>query len=318
MGIDKSNVRFVIHADLPKNIENYYQETGRAGRDGAAAHCLLFFSRGDIPKIRYFIDQIADEKERSMAVEKLSQMAGFASHSVCRRKQILAFFGEDFPDHNCGACDICTGTAEQIDITVDAQIVMSAVSRTQQRFGIGHVVDIVVGADTKKMRELKHNEIRTYGAGRDKDKKHWRFIVDELLAQDMAQQVGDPYPALKLTPKGLNVLYGQEGAVALRRAQERRGARKRDGADSAEYDEILFSRLRALRRRLAEEHQVPPYIIFSDKTLCEMCRRFPETLSDLREISGVGEAKLERYGEEFIREIESYLRTQPGRPHRDL
>jgi ATP-dependent DNA helicase RecQ len=147
MGIDKSNIRFIVHADLPRNIESYYQETGRAGRDGEPAHCLLFFSRGDIPKIRYFVDQITDEKERSIALEKLNQMVGFAAHNVCRRKQLLSFFGEEYSSDNCGACDICSGSVEQIDITIDAQIIMSAMSRTQQRFGAGHIIDIVTGAD---------------------------------------------------------------------------------------------------------------------------------------------------------------------------
>lgn len=312
MGIDKSNVRFVVHADLPKNIESYYQETGRAGRDGEPARCLLFFSRGDIPKIRYFIDQITDDDERSIAIEKLNQMVGYASHNVCRRKHLLEFFGEDYPDDNCGTCDICTDAVEQIDITVDAQIIMSAISRTQQRFGIGHVIDIVTGADTKRIRELRHNEIKTYGAGKHRDKKHWRFLVNELLAQEMIEQEGDPYPVLKLTPKGLNVLYGKEEARALKREEAKTRAKPAGGREVGEYDETLFEKLRCLRKKIAEEHQVPPYVIFSDKTLHEMCRHFPATLFDMRRISGVGDAKLERYGEGFVEVIRGYLRDNPG------
>ncbi|MDH4233066.1 MAG: ATP-dependent DNA helicase, partial [Nitrospirota bacterium] len=163
MGIDKSNVRFVIHADLPKNIENYYQETGRAGRDGEPAHCLLFFSRGDIPKIRYFIDKMPDAVENSLAVEKLNRVIEYAEHAVCRRKRLLGFFGEDYPAHNCNSCDICTGVIEKTDITRDARIIMSAISRTGQRFGAGHISDIVAGAVTKRIRELKHNELKTFG-----------------------------------------------------------------------------------------------------------------------------------------------------------
>jgi ATP-dependent DNA helicase RecQ len=311
MGIDKSNVRFVLHADLPKNIEGYYQETGRAGRDGDPAHCLLFFGRGDIPKIRYFIDRIEDEGERSIALEKLNQTVRYASHNACRRRQLLGFFGEDYPEDNCGCCDICTGSVEQIDITGDAQILMSAISRTQQRFGIGHVIDIVTGADTKRIRELKHNEIKTYGTGKNKDKKHWRFLVDELLAQEMLRQEGDPYPVLKLTQKGLDVLYGKEEAKSLKR-QESVKTNVGKAVDSGQYDEALFERLRSLRKKIAEEHRVPPYVIFSDKTLHEMCRHFPSTLPDMRRISGVGDAKLERYGEDFTREIKRYLDENPG------
>lgn len=314
MGIDKSNVRFVIHADLPKNIEGYYQETGRAGRDGEPAHCILLFSRGDIPKIRYFIDRITDDEERAVAMDKLNQTVGFASHNVCRRRQLLGFFGEEFPGDNCGACDICTGSAEQMDITTDAQIIMSAISRTQQRFGIGQIIDIVTGADTKRIRELRHNELKTYGAGKHKDKKYWRFLVDELLAQDVILQDGDQYPVLKLAQRGSDILYGKEHITALKR-DEPKGKHKTVKVSSSEqYDEALFERLRAIRKELAESHQVPPYIIFSDKTLHEMCRQFPATLPDLRKISGVGDAKLERYGSDFIAEIKKYLKNNPGIP----
>jgi len=312
LGIDKSNVRFVVHADLPKNIESYYQETGRAGRDGDPAHCLLLFSRGDIPKIRYFIDQITDDGERSIAIEKLNQVVGFASHNVCRRKQLLEFFGEDYPDDNCEACDICTGSAEQIDITRDAQIIMSAISRTQQRFGTGHIIDIVTGADTKRIRELKHYEIRTYGAGKQKDRKHWRFLVNELLAQDLIRQEGDPYPVLKLTQKGSDVLYGKAEVKALKREEAGTGTKRAREDDSGQYDETLFEKLRGLRKKIAEEHQVPPYVIFSDRTLHEMCRLYPVTLPDMRRISGVGDAKLERYGEDFVAEVRKYRIDHPG------
>ena len=208
MGIDKSNVRFVVHADLPRHIEGYYQETGRAGRDGEPAHCLLYFSRGDIPKIRYFIDKMEDEGERRIAMEKLNQTVRFASHNVCRRKQLLSFFGEAYPAANCEACDICTGSVDRIDISTDARIFMSAMARTNERFGIVHIIDIVMGADTKRVRELGHHEIKTFGAGRLHDKNHWRFIVDELLAQELIKQDGDRYPVLKLTPKGAGVLTG--------------------------------------------------------------------------------------------------------------
>jgi ATP-dependent DNA helicase RecQ len=306
MGIDKSNVRFVVHADLPRHIEGYYQETGRAGRDGEPAHCLLFFSRGDIPKIRYFIDRMEDEGERRIAMEKLNQTVGFASHNVCRRKQLLSFFGETYPSANCEACDICTGSAERIDISTDARIFMSAMARTNERFGIVHIIDIVMGADTKRVRELGHHEIRTFGAGRHHDKHHWHFIVDELLAQELIKQDGDRYPVLKLTPRGAGVLTGTGEVFGLKREAVKAKVRRRKTVEGGPCDEALFERLRVIRKRIAGESHVPPYVIFSDKTLHEMCVHLPKTASEMRMISGVGDVKLERYGGEFLKEIRSH------------
>jgi ATP-dependent DNA helicase RecQ len=320
MGIDKSNVRFVIHGDLPKNIESYYQETGRAGRDGEPAHCVLFFSRGDIPRIRYFIDQIQDERERAIAVEKMNQTIRYASHNVCRRKQLLEYFGETYGEENCRTCDICAGTVEKVDVTVDAQKLMSAVSRTGQRFGITHIIDIVTGADTKRIRELCHHEIRTYGAGRDQGKMYWRFLTDELLAQELLCQEGGQYPVLKITRKGKGVLFGGEPVIALKREEARPRERVRRGGEHEPYDEALFQELRMLRKKLADHQGVPPFVIFSDRSLHEMCRCYPTTLSEMRRINGVGDVKLERYGDDFVGVVRSYLEAYPEitRPPRSL
>ncbi len=312
MGIDKSNVRFVIHADMPKNIEGYYQETGRAGRDGEPADCILFFSRGDIPKIKYFIDQTPEERERSIAQEKLYQMVRYASHNVCRRRQLLEYFGEEYNVDNCGTCDICTGTVEKVDVTIDAQVLMSAVSRTGQRFGITHIIDIVSGANTKKIRELEHEKIRTYGAGRDRDRNYWRFIVDELLAQEAIYQDGDRYPVLKLSDRGKRILFGKGTISALKREEPRKKLLTKSKSEFAPYDKVLFEKLRTLRKRLADTQGVPPYIIFSDRTLHDMCRSYPATLSDMAGISGVGDVKLGRYGEAFIKVIKPHREQDPA------
>ncbi|MDH4163127.1 MAG: DNA helicase RecQ [Nitrospirota bacterium] len=315
MGIDKSNVRFVVHADLPRHIEGYYQETGRAGRDGEPAHCLLYFGRGDIPKITYFINQMSDDAERTIAQEKLNQTIRFASYNACRRKQLLSFFGETYPLDNCRTCDICTGSVEKIDISTDSQIVMSAMARTNERFGITHIMDVVMGANTQRVRDLGHSSIKTFGAGKDKDKRHWQFIIGELLAQEFIRQDGDRYPVLKMTARGSDALRGKEPVFGIKREEPKASGRRRKISEGAAFDEQLFEKLRAVRKRLADEHHVPPYVIFSDKTLHEMCRHYPMSPADMRQVHGVGDVKLEKYGAVFLGELRAY-RENEGRSNK--
>ena len=309
MGIDKSNVRFVIHGDLPKSLESYYQETGRAGRDGEQAHCMLLFGSGDIPKIRFFVNQIADEQELKVASRQLNEMIRFASVNACRRRQLLAYFGESYSRDNCGACDVCTDIVERVDATVEARMVISVIARTGERFGITRVVNIVVGADTRQIRQRRLDRLKTYGVGKDRPKQHWRRIVDELIAQECITRTEDQYPVLRLTDKGRRLLAGNERFMAIKPAVK---LQPRHAAVWAEdYNRDLFEKLRQLRRELSIKGKMPPFIIFSDRTLHEMARHFPSTLNEMRAVNGVGDVKLSEYGMLFLNAIRGFLETNP-------
>lgn len=305
MGIDKSNVRFVIHGDLPKNIESYYQETGRAGRDGEPAHCLLLFRNGDIPKARIFINRMTDDGERRVASCQLNEMIRFASVNVCRRRQLLAYFDESYTQENCGACDVCTDTVERVNASTEAQMVMSAIARTQERFGVNQIVDIVTGADTQQIRQRRLNRIKTYGVGRDKPKRHWRRIVDELIAQECISRTEDDYPVLRLTDKGRQVLSGKKAFFAIKPVEIR--PPRAHGLGEAVQNPDLFEELRRLRRELARLRSIPPYVVFSDKTLHEMARRLPGSLDEMRTVNGVGDVKLDEYGTSFLNVIQQFI-----------
>ena len=305
MGIDKSNVRFVVHGDLPKNIEGYYQETGRCGRDGEPAHCLLLFGRGDIPRLRYFIDRIDNRRERSIATEKLNRMADYAALTVCRRRNLLGYFGEDYPGETCGACDVCSDSWESVDVTTEARMVMSAVVRTRHRFGAGYIVDVVWGADTKKIRQNGHDRLKTFGVGRHRTKKFWRSLIDALIARECLLPTDDRYPLLLLAAKGARVLRGEQ-SLSIMQPREKPAAKA--AAAAVRYDGQLFERLRRVRRDLARRENVPPFIIFSDKILHDMCRLFPQTDRELLGISGVGQTRYEKYGSAFLSEIAAFVR----------
>jgi len=310
MGIDKSDVRYVVHGDLPKHLEGYYQETGRAGRDGEPATCLLFFSRSDIPRIRYFIDQIEDEDERKHAQRCLREMASYAGTHTCRRSHLLAYFGEPYPDAQCGACDVCTGGVEKVESTRDAQILLSAIYRSRERYGATHIIDIVSGANTQRIREQGHDNLKTFGAGRDKPKSHWFMILDNLIAQGIVVQTDDRFPILRLAGPARDVLFRGRDVFVLKQEESARESKKRVQSEIL-GDPGLFEELRALRKQLADDQGTPPFVIFSDRTLHAMAHYFPTTDEEMGKISGVGHHKLEAYGTPFSQIIDAYLATHP-------
>ncbi len=307
MGIDKSNVRFVVHYDLPKNIESYYQETGRAGRDGLSAEALLLFGYGDIAISRGLIEQGRNEKQKRIDLHKLNSMVAYAEAQLCRRRVLLGYFGEQL-EADCGNCDICLDPPELYDATEDARKALSCVYRVGQRFGAGHVIDVLRGAQNQRIRQLGHDRLSTYGIGRDQGQDAWGSLLRQLIHLGYLEQDVGNYSILKLTAAARPLLRGEE---VLRLARPRirvAGGKKpaRKGAVDFQADPELFEALRVLRKGLAERDGVPPFVVFSDATLAEMASSRPADESALLEVNGVGRRKLERYGAAFLEIIRTH------------
>jgi ATP-dependent DNA helicase RecQ len=299
MGINKSNVRFVVHMDLPKNLESYYQETGRAGRDGVRSDALLFYGSGDVVKLRRFAEVDGNPEQTRIMLRKLGQMADFCESRTCRRKHLLAYFGEEFPDV-CESCDVCLTEYETIDGTVLSQKALSAVLRLEERFGLSYVVDFLRGSKSEKIR-AEHKKLKTYGVGADISKEAWIRSIKDLVSMGYLKQTGDQYPLLALTNKSASVLRGEEKVMFVQSAHT-----KEAKTEEMVFEEELFDMLKTLRMEIARKEKIPAYIVFSDATLLELATYLPLTPDAMRRISGFGEVKLERYGEVFLESITAY------------
>ncbi len=308
MGIDKSNVRFVVHYDLPKDLESYYQEIGRSGRDGLRADCLLLFNYGDTYTIRGFIEETTDPAERKAASIRLQGMVDYAQARTCRRRSLLPYFGQEYAADSCEMCDNClAGEAEDlVDLTVPAQMFLSCVVRTGQMFGAAHIVKVLRGSQAKKVLKLNHDRLSTHGIGGDYSAKQWSMMAQQFIHQGLLQR--DPnHGSLKLTGAGRAVLKGQK---VMGQAPKTEPARGRARPEVSEYDRPLFELLRAKRKELADAAGVPPYIVFSDRSLAEMATYFPRSEAAFSTMYGVGRHKVEKYAAHFLPLIQAYCQDK--------
>ena len=305
MGINKPNVRFVVHYDIPKSIEAYYQETGRAGRDGLAAEAIMYFDPADIGRVRRFFEDIEDEQRRRVEEQRFNAMASFAEAQTCRRQILLNYFSE-YKRETCGNCDICLNPPTSFDGTLVAQQALSCVYRAEQRFGIGYIVELLRGANTSRIRDNNHHQLSTYGIGKEHSVEFWLSILRQLIHQGLLSQDITQGSSLRLTEAARAVLKSE---YALQLAEPRLQAKHvyQDKLAQFNYDKKLFAKLRALRKELADADDVPPYVVFNDKTLAEMAQLMPTNDSEFLKVSGVGFTKLNKYGEPFLNTIRDYL-----------
>jgi len=307
MGINKSNVRYVVHHDVPRSIENYYQETGRAGRDGLESEAMLLFDEKDAARVRQWIDQGEATDRLDVEIQKFASMEAFAEAQTCRRQVLLNYFSQ-YSDTACGNCDICIDPPKLIDGLVIAQKILSCILRLNQQAGSQYVIDVIRGKALKRIQEAGHHQLSTYGIGKEKPDGYWHSMINQLIHKGLVRVDLTAGAMLRLNENARSVLKGE---VPLELAVPRLSFKPdaRVSKAPAVYDKALFKRLKHLRKSLAEEHSVPPYVIFSDATLADMAAKTPTTVNDFLDISGVGKTKLERYGEAFLQMINDYLES---------